>query len=287
MKTATPTSKSRCLTTLVSVKPSTTLSLLPGVIGRSCKNRRGSGDSQLRSLAGHGSWCHPLSNRRRPDLQRQARDFAVEISTALNGTVTDGVRLSVFMNASGRAVIGYRANKNSPLGEPIVLTVSRAPGRLCLDVLHTLDLDESGEFLTTNKSTYTLKEIDSNTPIATYDYTRDPPNEYPEAHFHLHGESDAMRSMLTRCNRGSDKPSDLHFPVGGRRFRPCLEDLIEFCILERLVTPREGWQESLEESRDRYRERQLRAAVRRYPAQAAQVLRRGGWDVKEPDDLAS
>lgn len=225
-----------------------------------------------------------MSNRRRPDLERQARELAGEISTALNGTVTDGVRLSIFMNASGRAVIGYRANKNSPLGEPIALTISRAPGRLCLEVLHTLGLDESGQFLTTNKSTYTLKEIGSNEPIVTYDYTRDPPNEYPEAHFHVHGESDVIRSMLRRCERGSDKPSDLHFPVGGRRFRPCLEDLIEFCVLGRLVTPREGWQEALEQSRERYRERQLQAAVRRYQVHAAEALRREGWRVSEPDD---
>lgn len=224
-----------------------------------------------------------MSSRRRPDLARQAREFAGEISTALNGTVTDGVRLSIFMNASGRAVIGYRANKNKPLGEPITLTTSRAPGRLSLDVLHTLDLDESGQFLTTNMSTYTLKEIDSNEPIVTYDYTRDPPNEYPEAHFHLHGESDVIRNMLQRCERGFDKPSDLHFPVGGRRFRPCLEDLIEFCVLERLVTPREGWQTALERSRKRYRARQLQAAVRRHQVQAAEVFKREGWRVSEPD----
>ena len=227
-----------------------------------------------------------MSNRRRPDLARQAREFASEISTALNGTVTDGVRLAVFMNPSGRAVIGYRVNKNRPLGEPIALTTSRSPGRLCLDVLHTLDLDESGEFLTTNKSTYTLLERGAASPIVTYDYTREPPNEYPEAHFHLHGESDVVRSMLRRCNRESDKPADLHFPVGGRRFRPCIEDLIEFCILERLITPRKGWKEALESSRGRYHRRQLRAAVRRDPVQAAEVLRREGWAVSEPDHLA-
>jgi hypothetical protein len=187
------------------------------------------------------------------------------------------------MNASGRAVIGYRANKNRPLGEPIALTTSRSPGRLCLDVLHTLDLDASGAFLTTNKSSYTLLEREGASPIMTYDYTREPPNEYPEAHFHLHGESDALRSMLRRCDRKSDKPTDLHFPVGGRRFRPCIEDLIEFCILERLVTPREGWQAALGESRGRYHARQLRAAVRRDPVQSAEVLRREGWMVNEPE----
>ena len=228
-----------------------------------------------------------MSSRRQPDLKRQAREFASEVSAALNGTITDGIRLSVFMNRSGRAVIGYRVHSKKPLGDPIALTVSRSPGQMSLHVLHTLDLDESGEFLATNKSTYTLSEIGSDKPIVTYDYTRDPPNEYPEAHFHLHGESDTIRSMLSRCGRESDKPSDLHFPVGGRRLRPCLEDLIEFCVLERLVTPRQGWQDALERSRSRYREHQLQAAVRRSQAQAAAVLRREGWRVAEPVEADS
>lgn len=42
-----------------------------------------------------------MSSRRLPDLELQAREFAGEISAALNGTVTDGVRLSVFKRLCG------------------------------------------------------------------------------------------------------------------------------------------------------------------------------------------
>lgn len=62
-----------------------------------------------------------------------------------------------------------------PLGEPIPLTTSSARAQLHLSYLHTLDLDESGENLTTAKSTYKLRGVDGSTPIITFEYVRDTP----------------------------------------------------------------------------------------------------------------
>ena len=125
---------------------------------------------------------------RQPDLERQARKFAGDLTELLNGTVTHGVRMRSYMDRHGRAVVGYKVSEANPVGDCVPLTVSQASARLCFSVLHTLELDDSGAFLTTSKS----------------------------------------------------KPADLHLPVGGRRFRPCLEDIIEFCILERVVGPLAG-----------------------------------------------
>jgi len=224
-----------------------------------------------------------LPNRRRPDLAREARAFAGELSATLNRTVTDGLRLSVCMDPAGRAVVGKGVGRLSLEGDAAPLAISRVTPRLCLYVIQTLDLDATGRFLTTTRSSFALQTASTAEPVVTYDYTRDPPNIYPEAHFHVHGRVEAVQSMLERCGRRKDKPDDLHFPVGGRRFRPCLEDLIEFCILERLVEPRPGWEKALNESRQRFRDDQLRAAVRRSPDTAAGVLREQGWQVMEPD----
>lgn len=220
---------------------------------------------------------------RQPDLESQARKFAGELTEVLNGTVTHGIRLRSYMDRRGRAVIGYEVSENNPVGDCVPLTISQSPARLYLNVLHTLELDESGTFLTTDKSTYTLQADSDTDPILTYDFVRKPPNKFPEAHIHIHGESDVLHGMLRASGRNRDKPADLHVPVGGRRFRPCLEDIIEFCILERLVTPRDDWQGALNKSRGEYRDRQLRAAVRRNPATAAEVLKRDGWQVTAPD----
>ena len=114
---------------------------------------------------------------------------------------------------------------------------------------------------------------DTKESIITYEYMREPPNNFPEAHFHIHGESDMLQNMSDACGRNKDKPADLHLPVGGRRFRPCLEDIIEFCILEQLVTPRDNWRDTLKKSRDLYYDQQLRAATRRAPDIVTEALK--------------
>lgn len=218
------------------------------------------------------------------DLRRQAKSFADELSATLNGTVTDGIRLVVVMAASGQAVIGYRLNKSDLYGADIDLTLSLSPARLRLRLHHTLVLDESNQHLTTDKSTYTLVTADDDVAVLTYDYVRDPPNKYPEAHLHIDGDAPGLQRLLSLSGRAKKRPVALHLPVGGRRYRPSLEDLIEFCILEDLVTPRPDWQSALEASRDRFHTQQLRAAVRRKPDESASVLRDIGWTASAPSD---
>ena len=222
-----------------------------------------------------------MQSSRRTTLLRQAQAFAGELTDVLNGTITDGIRLNALTDVRGRAVVGYRISQHKPLGDSIPLTISQAPPKLHLSVLHTLDLDELSGDLVTSSSTYSLQDATSATAIFTYDYVREPPNEYPEAHFHLYGQSDTLQNLLGVGGRDTDKPADLHLPVGGRRYRPCLEDIIEFCILERLVKSRQTWQTAVKQSRSRYHKLQLQAAVRRDPAHAATALQQMGWQVEE------
>jgi hypothetical protein len=72
---------------------------------------------------------------------------------------------------------------------------------------------------------------------------------------------------------------DYHFPVGGRRFRPTLEDIIEFLVLERLVEAHHGWEDAAGEHRSEWDRRQLRAAVRRDPETAMEQLRSMNLDI--------
>ena len=144
-----------------------------------------------------------MSSPQQRELRRLAGAFARETSRLLNGTVTDGIRISAFMEPEGSAVVGYGVAKNRLRGAPIPLTVSKSPARLHLRVLHTLVLDDSGEFLTAERSTYILGAGDAEATVFAYDYVREPPNDYPEAHLHLYGECEALRAMLDLC--GLDK----------------------------------------------------------------------------------
>ena len=65
---------------------------------------------------------------------------------------------------------------------------------------------------------------------------------------------------------------DFHWPTGGRRFRPTLEDLVEAMIVEELAIPHNRWQEAVEENRQRWVDLQLSAAVRRNPEVARRAL---------------
>lgn len=71
-------------------------------------------------------------------------------------------------------------------------------------------------------------------------------------------------------------------PVGGRRFRPSLEDVIELLIVEGLVDHRDDWEDALNVTRRPFQELQLKAAVRKYPHLAAEALENMNWSVRPP-----
>lgn len=61
--------------------------------------------------------------------------------------------------------------------------------------------------------------------------------------------------------------------MGGRRFRPSLEDIIEFLVCEDLAEGRPGWQRVVDEGRDRFQPNHLRAAMRRNTAVVEEFMR--------------
>ncbi|MGH9280666.1 MAG: hypothetical protein ACRD12_21560 [Acidimicrobiales bacterium] len=107
-------------------------------------------------------------------------------------------------------------------------------------------------------------------PFCRYDYEREKADGYPEAHLHVYGDTDA----IDRCSRSptSKRLGDLHFPVGGRRFRPALEDLIAFLVREGMAMGKPGWEVVVESHRQRFHRIQLKAAVRRDPDTARSML---------------
>jgi hypothetical protein len=82
------------------------------------------------------------------------------------------------------------------------------------------------------------------------------------------------RGIPLGLRAGPSRGYALHLPVGGKRFRPCLEDLVEMLIVEELTVGRPGWQEAIEEHRSRFRRIQLMAAVRDDPEATREELSR-------------
>ncbi|RIV37223.1 hypothetical protein D2L64_16835 [Micromonospora radicis] len=63
-----------------------------------------------------------------------------------------------------------------------------------------------------------------------------------------------------------------HFPLGGHRFRPCVEDALQAVVEEFCVETNDGWQDAIAEGREQWRQLQLLSAVRDAPAIAAKAL---------------
>lgn len=220
---------------------------------------------------------------RRGDLEQEARRFAAEITGLLNNTVTNGIHLSARIDESGSALVRYErplpddaSDDVKRIGSDLIpLTISKKPERFGLRVYHTLTFDDECKYLRNSQSSFVLATADGEA-VFTYDYVRPAPNVYPEAHLHIDGKSESLQRLLDLSGQKKRNSRRLHLPVGGRRFRPCLEDIIEFCVTEGLVDAHPRWKGVLDEARERFYLRQLKAAVRRSPDAAIATLQEEG-----------
>jgi hypothetical protein len=212
-----------------------------------------------------------LTNAVTRDLIDQAVRFAHTRNELLNGTITNGIRLSVVFNArTGNCAVSYGITTQQWPGLGIPLSIGgKAPsGYLIVD--HRLRHDPEGVYLADAASSFGLYRDEAlDEPYFRYDYVRSQ-QHHAQAHLHLRAEFEHP------LPQGVRPPKKLHFPTGGRRFRPTLEDVIEFCIREGFAEGRAGWEAVIQQHRDDWFDKQLRAAVRRYPQASLDTLRELG-----------
>ncbi len=146
-------------------------------------------------------------------------------------------------------------------------------------------LDSSGQWLAVEESHFNLYALLDRAPVLRIHYRRDQGTR-PSAHVHVHGHRGALSHLLSRAGHESPhEMASLHIPVGGSRFRPCLEDFIQFLICECNFDSLPGWMAHVEAGRERWRCRQTAAVARDVPEEAARVLRELGYTVQAPDPL--
>lgn len=148
-------------------------------------------------------------------------------------------------------------------------------------------LDFAKMYLAVESSTFELLAKLDRTPIIRFDYVRDM-NTAPNAHIQLHAHRGALSHLLSRANHLTPHDmSSLHIPVGGSRFRPCLEDLIQFVIQECGFDFNVGWEGLVEDGRERWRRLQVAATVRAIPDAAAKTLTDLGYQIQPPTTPAN
>src|SRR5690606_4232088 len=130
--------------------------------------------------------------------------------------------------------------------------------------------------------------LDRRHPLFRLDYQANM-HTVPVAHWQFHAERGSLTHLLTLANQHNPRQvpnphtiSKLHFPVGGERFRQCMEDVLQFLIQECGVDSRRKWRQVVDRGREEWRRIQLRAAVRDLQEEAADVLVKEGWAVTPP-----
>jgi len=204
----------------------------------------------------------------------------------LGQTVCDFAKVDGRILPGGaQAVVG--TNLEDLTSRPIRVR-SRADIPLWIDVTAYLMLDEDeNQFLTVRSSVCALSVGDPTELVLHYDFQRNKA-QYTEAHLQVYGRHRTLERLLGQLGRKEvDALAKIHLPVGGRRFRPALEDLLECLIDEGLADPRSGWRDVLNESRRDYRMKQVSAAVRRNPGTAIRELERLGYAIAHPRDSRS
>jgi len=103
------------------------------------------------------------------------------------------------------------------------------------------------------------------------------------AHVHLHANSPEFAWLYGSAGRPTPDLHALHFPVGGRRFRPTLEEFLLFLDRENLFDNwKAGWKPRLFDSLEAWERRQARATARQFPDEAIGALETLGYSVTAP-----
>lgn len=232
-------------------------------------------------------------------LNSAAETFAAILTAVVNGTVNRDARFVVTPLKEDQNLVWIFAEGSTParrLDIPIVAGLKRGqPVRLWLGTSFQVRLDDSREHLAVQSSIFALIiDEKSQRPAVRVEYDRDRGNEPDDAtpgahrrsaaHVQIHGSSEELAYIQglqgSEPLRGLEK---FHIPVGGRRFRPSLEDFIEFLWTERLIGPlHNGWQEVLAKHRSHWLDLQLQAAVRGDPATAIAQLEAMGYKISPP-----
>lgn len=200
-------------------------------------------------------------------VQRFAEDVLSRVLMCLEGQPKSDV-LKIDASPDGkRFTFSYRQSLHAQTGGPAV-------GLVQLD--YALGTDRSGQHLAVQNSAFQLRDSRGKKPIVRVEYVRDA-IKVPCSHIHVHAESGLFTQLLGATGHASPAAvQSVHIPTGGDRFRPCVEDFIEFLISECKVAGREGWRDEVTAGRETWRQMQTAAAVRDRPEAAIKELERLG-----------
>lgn len=228
------------------------------------------------------------------DIEDQTRRFAADLTSMVRAVCHDAPEFQVdIADRKGR----FNAMVRTENGCAIPLTIG---GVHLLDLLVTYQciMSDHHACMAIEQSRFHLRPHGGGEMLVRLEYIRRPRSGIPCSHLQIHAHRDAWTFLMCRNGEGSGRRavnrrstvektpqiSDIHFPVGGPRLRPTLEDFLEMLIHDLGIDHPDGALDALADARASWRRGQARAIIGADPETAAQVLRDAGWKVAPPED---
>lgn len=229
-------------------------------------------------------------------LAREAEKFANQLTATVRGVFGDDCSAFLSKAIEGSVGGGFFVRQDPSSG--LVLTDEAGKPILRLTVDYKCTYDGHGHYMAISESQVRVfGEPEGRVPLFRYEYNRHMRQALPAAHIQFHGTHPELQKAIEECGestsrakerkrrRKSPELSRLHFPVGGPRFRPALEDVLEMLIEEfgvRTVGSMAAAREALADAREDWRRTQVATVVRDAPSEAAAALKKLGYTVNPP-----
>jgi hypothetical protein len=212
-------------------------------------------------------------------LDAAAAAFAAELSNLFAEVFAAQVIFEVCENPKGKDTRRLTISQRTSEGIPISVQ-GQSVFRLLLG--YDCSWNVNTNRLTIVESSFSVYLENVKEPLWRYDFIRNMNSSVPAAHLNVHAHRDEIawaRALQPRKSFNDVRLSRLHFPFGGARFRPTIEDVIQMLIEEFEIDCLESAKHKLEMSRKKFFERQLSAAVIETPQVAISALAAAGYEV--------
>ena len=225
-------------------------------------------------------------------LRTAAEEFAARLNHVIVSAVETAERFGVDISRSGDQAVVQLAPTGDIDSSGLGLLRSCDDGdrpALFLRAKFTVEMDVENANLRVMSSTIGLR-VDVTggrrraRPIVRVEFDRRRLRSgRATAHVHLHANSPELAWVYGTSARPAPDLHALHFPAGGRRFRPTLEEFLLFLDRENLFTDwKDGWKPKLIQSLEAWERMQARATARQFPDEAVGALEAIGYNVTAP-----
>lgn len=221
-------------------------------------------------------------------LRGRSAAFADELQSTLRATLPGPINVQSIAapNRQDRYLINPMGADGSAQRIPLFVGGEELAS---LSLAFYLEMDGVAKYLKTVRTDLAIHSTLDRTPLVRFDFRSDMTSD-PISHWQVHAERGSMSHLLARAHavrpdtvKRPHDMSSLHLSTGGERFRPCLEDFLQFAVEECGVDAQTGWETAVVAGRERWRRTQLRTVARDAQEEVASVLRLEGWTVSPPD----